>query len=85
MIKGGKTIVIKENISLVEESQWSFWRCILLQIMPHYNYTKAHDSSLMNHEKSKKHQKRVPPAGQTAFKVVKTSSSKRDALKLAEF
>jgi len=53
--------------------------------MPHYNYTKAHDNSLMNHEKSKKHQKRVPPAGQTAFKVVKTSSSKRDALKLAEF
>ena len=26
-----------------------------------------------------------PPTGQTAFKVVKTSSSKSDALKMAEF
>jgi len=39
----------------------------------------------MNHEKNKKHQKRVPTAGQTAFKVVKTSRGKPDALKLAEF
>jgi len=29
--------------------------------------------------------RRVPPTGQTAFKVVKTSSSKSDALKVAEF
>ena len=29
--------------------------------------------------------RRVPPTGQTAFKVVKTSSSKSDALKVVEF
>jgi len=39
----------------------------------------------MNHEKNEKHKKRVPPTGQTAFKVVKTSSSKSDALKPADF
>jgi len=43
------------------------------------------DSNLMNHEKNEKHQKRVPSTGQTAFKVVKTSSGKSDALKVAEF
>jgi len=34
----------------------------------------------LNHEKNEKHKKRVPPTGQTAFKVVKTSSSKSVAL-----
>jgi len=29
--------------------------------------------------------RRVPPTGQTAFKDVKTSSNKSDALKVAEF
>jgi len=42
-------------------------------------------SNLMNHEKNEKHQKRVPPTGQTAFKVVNTSSTRSDALKVAEF
>jgi len=33
-------------------------------------------SNWMNHEKHEKHKKRVPPTGQTAFRVVETSSSK---------
>jgi len=39
-------------------------------------------SNLMNHETNEKH--RVPPTGQTAFKV-KTAGSKSEALKLVEF
>jgi len=35
-------------------------------------------------KKTEKLKKRVPPTGQTALTVVKTSSSKSDALKVAE-
>ena len=59
----------------------------ILQVMPHYNYTKRLTtvvSNLMNHEKTSKH-RRVPSTGETALKVVTTSSSKIDALKVTEF
>jgi len=41
-------------------------------------------SNLINHEKNEKHNKRVPPTGQTAFKGF-TSNSKSDALKVHAF
>jgi len=43
MTKGGFTIVMGKDISLVEEGQWSFRKCIM-QVMPHCNYTMAHYS-----------------------------------------
>ena len=42
-------------------------------------------SNLMNHEKTWKHGRKVLPSGQTAFKDIKTSSSKSDVLKVPEF
>jgi len=35
-------------------------------------------------KETEKHEKRVPPTGQIAFKYVKTSSSRSDAMKVAE-
>jgi len=39
-MKIGYTIVMGKDISLVEEDQWLFRKCIL-QVMPHYNYAMA--------------------------------------------
>ena len=54
MTKGGYTIVIGQDISLVEVGQLLFRKCIL-QVMPHYNNNKrltAVVNNLMNHEKN---------------------------------
>jgi len=68
MTKDGYTIAMGKDISLVEVGQWLFRKCIL-QVMPHYNYTKRLTSvvsNLMNHEKTKNigefhQQDKLPP------------------------